>query len=98
MVDPRVVEKPGDNAKTEKLAEKFPGVFPASVERRLMKAKKEAIKEQSKEEIGLSGALLGDVERKFGERKKEKAEKALMRNESGNLNGNIAGKQEGESK
>ena len=31
MVDPRVVEKPRDNEKTEKLAEKFPGIFPASV-------------------------------------------------------------------
>ena len=31
MVDPRVVEKPRDEGKTEKCAEKFPGIFPASV-------------------------------------------------------------------
>ena len=31
MVDPRVVEKPRDDEKTEKFAEKFPGIFPASV-------------------------------------------------------------------
>ena len=31
MVDPRVVEKPRDDEKTEKLAEKFKGIFPASV-------------------------------------------------------------------
>ena len=48
MVDPRVhvVEKPRDDEKMEKLAEKFPGIFPASVVTRSMKAKKEAIKEQ----------------------------------------------------
>ena len=51
MVDPRVVEKPRDDEKTERLAEKFPGIFPASVVTRSMKAKKEAIKEQGKEEI-----------------------------------------------
>ena len=51
MVDPRVVEKPRDNEKTERLAEKFPGIFPASVVTRSMKAKKEAIKEQGK--VGL---------------------------------------------
>ena len=48
MVDPRVVEKPRDDEKTERLAEKFPGIFPASVVTRSMKAKKEAIKEQGK--------------------------------------------------
>ena len=53
MVDPRVVEKPRDDKKTERLAEMFPGIFPASVVTRSMKAKKEAIKEQGKEEIGL---------------------------------------------
>ena len=52
MVDPRVVEKPRDDEKTERLAEKFPGIFPASVVTRSMKAKKEAIKEQGLEEIG----------------------------------------------
>ena len=31
MVDPRVVEKPRDDEKTERLAEKFPGIFPAPV-------------------------------------------------------------------
>ena len=57
MVDPRVVEKPRDDERTEKLAEKFPGIFPASVVTRSMKAKA-AIKEQGKEEIGLSGTFL----------------------------------------
>ena len=63
-----------------------------------IKAKKEAIKEQGKEEIGLSGTFLENIEDKFEERNKEKAEKALMRNESRNVKGNIPGKQEGESK
>ena len=31
MVDPRVVEKPRDDEKAERLAEKTPGIFPASV-------------------------------------------------------------------
>ena len=44
MVDPRVVEKPRDDEKTEKLSEKFAGIFPASVVTRSMKAKQEAIK------------------------------------------------------
>ena len=57
-----------------------------------MKAKKEAIKEQGKEEIGHSGTFLENVEGKFEERKKEKAEKEFMRNESGNVKGNIPGK------
>ena len=57
MVDPRVVEKPRNDKKTERLAEKFPDIFPASVVTRSMKAK-EAIKEQGKEEIGLSGTFL----------------------------------------
>ena len=52
-----------------------------------MKAKREDIKEQGKEEIGLSGTFLENTERKFEERNKEKAEKALMRNESGNVKG-----------
>ena len=95
MVDLRVVEKPKDNEKREKLAEKFSGIFPASVVTRSMKAKKEAIKEQGKEEIGLSGTFLENVEDKFEERKKVKA---LLRNESLNVKGNIPGKQEGESK
>ena len=98
MVDPRVVEKPRDDKKTEKLATKFPGILPASVVTRSMKAKKETIKEQGKEEIGLSGTFLENIEGKFEERNKEKAEKALMRNESKNVKGNIPGKQEGESK
>ena len=98
MVDPRVVEKPRDNEKTEKLGEKFLGIFPASVVTRSMKAKKEAIKEQGKEEIGLSGTFLENIDGKFEERNKEKAEKALMRNESRNVKRNIPGKQEGESK
>ena len=61
MVDPRVVEKP---------REKFPGIFPASVVTRSMKAKKEAIKEQGKEEIGLSGTFLENIDVKFEERNK----------------------------
>ena len=98
MVDPRVVEKPRDNEKTERLAEKFPGIFPASVVTRSMKAKKEAIKEQGKEEIGLSGTFLENVDGKFEERNKEKAGKALMRNESRNVKENIPEKQESESR
>ena len=95
MVDPRVVEKPRDNEKTERLAEKFPGIFPASVVTRSMKAKKEVIKEQGKEEIGLSGTFLENIDVKFEERNSEKAEKALMKNESRN---NIPEKQESESR
>ena len=98
MVDPRVVEKPRDHEETEKLAEKFPGIFPASVVTRSMKAKKEAIKEQGKEEIGLSGTFLENVDGKFEERNKEKAGKALMRNESRNVKENIPEKQESESR
>ena len=93
MVDPRVVE----NEKTERLAEKFPGIFPASVVTRSMKAKKEAIKEQGKEEIGLSGTFLENIDVKFEEKYKEKADKALMRNESWNVKENIPEKQESES-
>ena len=98
MVDPREVEKPRDDEKTERLAEKFPGIFPASVVTRSMKAKKEAIKEQGKEEIGLSGTFLENIDVKFEERNKEKADKALMRNESRNVKENIPEKQESESK
>ena len=98
MVDPRVVEKPRDDERTEWLAEKFPGIFPASVVTRSMKAKKEAIKEQGKEEIGLSGTFLENIDVKFEERNKEKADKALMRNESWNVKENIPEKQESESK
>ena len=98
MVDPRVVEKPRDDQNTERLAEKFPGIFPASVVTCSMKAKKEAIKEQGKEEIGLSGTFLENIDGKFEERNKEKADKALMRNESRNVKENIPEKQESESK
>ena len=98
MVDPRVVEKPRDDENTERLAEKFPGIFPASVVTRSMKAKKEAIKEQGKEEIGLSGTFLENIDVKFEERIQEKAEKALMRKESRNVKENIPEKQESESK
>ena len=63
-----------------------------------MKAKREAIKEQGKEKIGLSGTFLENIEGKLEGRKKEKVEKALTRNEFGNVKGNIPGKQEGESK
>ena len=98
MVDPRVVEKPRDDEKTERLAEKFPGIFPASVVTRSMKAKKEVIKEQGKEEIGLSGTFLENIDGKFEERNKEKADNALMRNESRNVKENIPEKQESESK
>ena len=98
MVDPRVVEKPRDDENTERLAEKFPGIFPASVVTCSMKAKKEAIKEQGKEEIGLSGTFLENIDVKFEERNKEKGDKALMRNESRNVKENIPEKQESESK
>ena len=98
MVDPRVVEKPRDDEETERLAEKFPGIFPASVVTRSMKAKKEVIKEQGKEEIGLSGTFLENIDGKFEERNKEKADKALMRNQSRNVKENIPEKQESESK
>ena len=98
MVDPRVVEKPRDDEETERLAEKFPGIFPASVVTRSMKAKEEAIKEQGKEEIGLSGTFLENIDGKFEERNKEKADKALMRKESRNVKENIPEKQERESK
>ena len=98
MVDPRVVEKPRDDEKTERLAEKFPGIFPASVVTRSMKAKKEAIKEQGKEEIGLLGTFLENIDGKFEERNKEKADKALMRKESRNVKENIPEKQESESR
>ena len=63
-----------------------------------MKTKKESMKEQGKEEIGLSGTFLENIDGKFQERNKEKAEKALVRNESRNIKGNIPGKQESESK
>ena len=98
MVDPRVVEKPRDDEKMERLAEKFPGILPASVVTRSMKAKKEAIKEQGKEEIGLSGTFLENIDVKFEERIKEKADKAWMRKESRNVKENIPEKQESESK
>ena len=39
MVDPRVVKKPRDDEKTEKLMKKFPVIFPASVVTHSMKAK-----------------------------------------------------------
>ena len=85
MVDPGVIEKPRNDEKTEKLAEKFPGIFHASVVTCSMKAKKV----QDKEEIGLSGTFLENTEGKFEERNMEKVEKALMRNESRNVQGNM---------
>ena len=94
MVDPRIVENPRDNEKTEKLA----GIFPASVVTCSIKAKKKAIKEQGEEEIGLSGTFLENIDGKFEERQKERAEKALMRSESRNVKGNISEKQESERK
>ena len=77
------------------LAEMFPGIFPASV---VTSSMKEAMKEQGKEELGLSGTFLENIEGGFEERNKEKAEKALVRNESRNVKGNIPGKQESESR
>ena len=68
MVDPRVVEKPRHNEKMERLSEKFPGIFPASLVTRSMKAKKEGINQQGKEEIGLSGTFLENIDGKFEER------------------------------
>ena len=78
MVDPRVVEKLRDDEKMERLVEKFPGIFLASV---VTREGKEVIKKQGKEEIGLSGTFLENTEGKFDDRDKEKVEKALMRNE-----------------
>ena len=82
MVDRGVVEKPRDDKKAEKMAEKFPGIFPASVVTYSMKAKKEAIKEQGKEAICISGTFLANIEGTFEERSEEKVEKTMMRNES----------------
>ena len=48
-----------------------PGIVPASVVTRSVKAEKEEIKEQGKEEIGLSDTFLQHVEGKYEERKKE---------------------------
>ena len=56
------------------------------------------MKKQGKEEIGLSGTFRENIDGKFEERNSEKAEKALMRNESRSVKGNIPGKQESESK
>ena len=67
MFDPRVAEKPRDDEKMERLAETFPGIFPASVVTCAMKAKKEAIKEQGKEEMGLSCTFLENIDGKFEE-------------------------------
>ena len=69
MVDPRVVEKPRDDEKTERLAEKFPGIFPAFVVTHLMK---EAIKEQGEKEIGLSGTFLENIKLRRGIRKRQR--------------------------
>ena len=98
MVDPRVVENPRDDEKTERWAETFPDILTASIVTCSMKAKKEAITEQGKEETGLSGTFLKNIEGTFKERQKEKVEKALMRNDSRNVKGNISGKHESESK
>ena len=62
-----------------------------------MKAKKEYIKKQDEEEIGLSDTFLENTEGKFEERNKEKVKKALKRNESRYVIGNIPGKQEDKS-
>ena len=79
MVDPRVVENPRNDEKTERLAEKFPDIFPTSIVTRSMKAKKEAIKEQGKEEIGLPGTFLenidGNLRRRIRKRQKKLGEK-----------------------
>ena len=48
MVDPRVVDKPRDDEKMERLAEKFPGIFPASVVTRSMKAEKALRRNESR--------------------------------------------------
>ena len=96
MVDPSVVEKPRHVEKWR--GRKVPGIFPASVVTCSMKAKKEATKEQGKDDIGLSGTFLENIDGKFEERNKEKAEKALTRSESRNVKGNIPGKQESESR
>ena len=84
--------------KQRRVGRKVPTYIPCRCDNMFNESKTEAIKEQGKEEIGLSDIFIENVEGKFEERKKEKAEKALTRNESGNVKWNIPGKQEGESK
>ena len=55
-------------------------------------------KPRDNEKIGLSGTFLENIDGRFEERNKEKADKALMRNESRNVKENIPEKQESESK
>ena len=55
-------------------------------------------KPRDNEKIGLSGTFLENIDVKFEERNEEKAEKALMRNESRNVKENIPEKQESESR
>ena len=55
-------------------------------------------KPRDNKKIGLSGTFLENIDVKFEERNKEKAEKALMRNESRNVKENIPEKQESQSK
>ena len=59
----------------ERLAEKFPGIFPTSIVTHSMKAKKEAIKEQGKEEIGLPGTFLENIDGNFRSRIRKKQRK-----------------------
>ena len=66
MVDPREVGR------------KVPRYIPSHCGNTFNKGKKEAIKEQGMEEIGLSGTFLENIEGTFEERKKEKAEKSLV--------------------
>ena len=57
----------------------FPVKFPACVVTRSTKAKKEVIKEQGKEEFGLSGTFLENIDGKFEERNSEKAKREHSR-------------------
>ena len=57
MVDPRVVEKPRDDEKTE-VDSKVPRYIPCLRGNTFNEGKKDAIKKQGKEEIDLPGTFL----------------------------------------
>ena len=69
MVDPRVVEKPRDDEKTERLEEKFPGIFPASVVTRSMKAEKEAIRRKLVSQVHFLKTLMVSLRREIRKRR-----------------------------
>ena len=75
VVEPRVVEKPRDDEKTEKLAEKFRGIFPASVVTHSMKAKKAAIKEKVRRKLVSQVHFLKTLKASLRRGKRKKVEK-----------------------